>query len=366
MKKFKLLTVSIILFSSAVTYAQTVLRPLDLPSQPSLGIDDVSIKVKKPGTILNYLSIDNLEDIRSLSIVGILDENDLEVIKSCKKLKSLDLSQCYTTLSEEEQTKRKANHDFLQGMFQAMGKLSEEKYKNGEISYTDNLQTQLFVELTKGSDQVKNASAGCIIPAGAFSNMKFLESVKLPLRASSIESRSFENCSNLKNVTLPPYLKRIGTGAFAFCPKLQDIVFPSTLTSIGSYDQQHTYGKSAACSFASTGITQFDFSNCYFDINSSYDNSWTFRFVDCPVQILKLPQIASIDVGVNNKIEVKCYVPKEVKVLKIQNIKEIHFMSPKPPIMHQRLNDCTIYVPKGCLTPYYAKFNGDGNIIREE
>lgn len=210
MKKFRLLLISIILFCSAVTFAQKVLRPLDLPTPlPFTTNVEVSIKVEKAGTILNYLSIDDLETIRSLSIVGILDENDIEVLKGCINLRTLDLSNAYTTISEELQKKRNAESEFLQGMFQAMGELSKEKYKNGEISAIDNLQVQLFAELSKGSSNVKNSSIGCIIPTGSFSGMKKLEKVLLPIRASVIESKAFQDCSNLIDVTLPPYLKKL-------------------------------------------------------------------------------------------------------------------------------------------------------------
>lgn len=365
MMKKVLLTIAILLFCSVVTYAQPELRSLDLPI-PSWANVDVSIKVKKAGTILDSLSIDKLGSIRSLSIIGILNENDLEVIKSCTFLKSLDLSQCYTTLSEEEQAERKANEDFLLGMFQAMGKLSEEKYKRGEISYTDNLQTQLFVELTKGKDQVKNASVGCVIPAGSFSGMKHLETVILPVRASVIEGKAFQDCPKLKEVMLPPYLKEINTGAFAFCPKLTAIVFPHTLTSIGSYDQQHTYGRSAAASFVETGVEKLDFSNCFFEPNA-IDDSWSYRFHCKNLKVVKLPNINYVDVGFGSDFPVICYVPSSVKRLQIYNskIKEIHFSSPTPPYM-DGLIDCVIYVPKGSLTNYYAKFNGNGNTFKEE
>ena len=328
---------------------------------------NLKIELEKPGIILNKISIEKLNKISSLTIIGIMDENDIEVLKGCVNLKTLDLSNAYTTISEELQKKRNAESEFLQGMFQAMGELSQAKYNNGEISAIDNLQVQLFAELSKGSSTVQNSSMGCVIPTGSFSGMKNLENVVLPVRASVIESKAFQDCSNLVAVTLPPYLKTIGTGAFAFCPKLQAISFPHTLTSIGSYDQQHTYGRSAAASFVETGIENLDFSNCIFESNA-IDNSWSYRFHCKYLKVVKLPNINYIDVGFGSDSPVICYVPSTVKRLKIYDriIKEIHFSSPNPPYLEDGLRNCVIYVPKGNLTNYYAKFNGNGNTFKEE
>ena len=326
---------------------------------------ELDIKVEKPSTILDKLPVDKLKQIRSLTITGILDENDIEVLKGCIYLKKLDLSNAYTTLSEELQKKRKANSVFLRGMIQAMGELSQKKYENGEISTVDNLQVQLFTDLVKGTSNVKEASVGCVIPTGSFSGMRNLETVILPVRASEIESKAFQDCPNLKEVILPPYLKEIDTGAFAFCGNLKSIAFPKTLTTIGMYDRQHTYGKSAAASFVETGIEKMDFSNCIFENNTS--DNWSYRFHCKNLKVIKLPNTDDIDVGFGSESQVICYVSSCVKRLRIlDRVREIHFSSPNPPYVKDGLSNCIIYVPKGCLTQYYAKFNGNGNTFNEE
>jgi len=325
------------------------------------------IYVEKQNSILSVLPIEMLPLIDSLTITGILNENDLEILKECTHLRYLDLSNAYTTLSLELQKERKAEEDFLQGMFQAMGELSQQKYYNGEISTMDNLQVQLFAALSKGSSDVKESSNGCIIPSSAFSNMGDLEKVILPVRASEIESRAFQGCSNLEVVILPPYLKEIGLGAFAFCKNLKAIDFPETLTTIGKYDQQHTYGKSAAASFVESGIEVFDFSKCSFKRNA-IDNSWSYRFNCKNLKVVKLPKgIKKIDVGFGSNYSVVCFVSSSVESLTLKDdIKEIHFSSENPPYIDGNITDCNIFVPKGCLTQYYAKFRGNGNILKEE
>ena len=326
---------------------------------------NLKIELQKTGTILSKIPLKDLNKISSLSVTGFLDENDIEVLKECINLKKLDLSNAYTTLSEELQKKRKANSAFLRGMIQAMGELSQKKYENGEISTVDNLQVQLFADLVKGSSDVKNASVGCVIPTGSFSGMKNLETVILPVRASEIEREAFQNCPNLKEVMLPPYLKEIGTGAFAFCSNLKSIVFPKTLTTIGSYDKRHLYDIGGAASFVETGIEMIDFSNCIFENNTS--DNWSYRFHCKNLKVIKLPNTDDIDVGFGSDSQVICYVPSSVKRLRFfDRIKEIHFSSPNPPYVKGGLSNCIIYVPKGCLTQYYAKFKGNGNTLNEE
>ena len=325
------------------------------------------IEVKQPSSVLSVLPLEIMPKLDSLTIIGILDENDIKALENCTSLKYLNLKETYTTLSQAEQRKRNAEQQFLQGMFQAMGELSEAKYRNGEISTTDNLQVQLFTELAKGSNNVKKASVGCVIPLKAFCGLQNLETVILPSRASEIESKAFMECPKLKNVVLPPFLSIIGRGAFSFCPNLQTIQFPASLTSIGGYDQQHTYGTSGAASFVNSGIEVFDFSNCSFKYNSRIDNSWTYRFVGCnALKKIWLPQgIETIDVGFSSSNEVVCYVPASVKRLTLKDASEVHFASPEPPRLTDRIYNCTIYVPKGCMTAYYAAM-GDRNTLKEE
>ena len=67
---------------------------------------DYNITVEKPSTILDKLPADKLSQIGKLTVTGILDENDLAIIKNCKNLKELDLSHAYTTLSQAAQEQR--------------------------------------------------------------------------------------------------------------------------------------------------------------------------------------------------------------------------------------------------------------------
>ena len=317
-----------------------------------------NITVEKPGTILNQLSVADLKKISSLTITGILDENDLKVIEGCDHLKVLDLTHAYTTLSGAEQKKRHAEQEFLQGMFQTMGELSEEKYKNGEIGAIDHLQVQLFVELAKDKSQIKNGSDGCLIPEYAFAQMKSLETVKLPYRATKIEGGAFRGCSNLRNVELPLYLKYIIGNAFLDCIALEELEFPATLEYIG----METFD---GC----TSLRSVDLSACTFE-------TWRTKFKGCTgLRKICYPEgITSADAVEANRrenekwVSPEYYFPKTLTRLTYGTIfnTKVHFKGESFTKSDCSLHGCEIYVKKGNMTSYYGMFNNNGNTFKEE
>ena len=66
-----------------------------------------------------------------------------------------------------------------------------------------------------------------------FSNMKFLETVKLPETIKEIRGQAFYNNINLLNVNIPKELEYLGGGNFTNCTKITSIILPDTLTEIG-------------------------------------------------------------------------------------------------------------------------------------
>ena len=104
-------------------------------------------------------------------------------------------------------------------------------------------------------------------------------------------------------------------------------------------------------------------------LDTLLDHSWSYRFHCKSLKVVGLPNFNSVDVGFGSDSKVICYVPSSVKSLRIYDknkIKEIHFVSPNPPYVEGGLSNCVIYVPKGSITNYYAKFKGDGNTIKED
>ncbi len=66
-----------------------------------------------------------------------------------------------------------------------------------------------------------------------FSNMYFLESVKLPDTITEIRGQAFKNCLNLTSVNIPSNLEYLGGGAFKNALKIKSITLPDTLTFLG-------------------------------------------------------------------------------------------------------------------------------------
>lgn len=66
----------------------------------------------------------------------------------------------------------------------------------------------------------------------AFCDNTFLESVKLPMKLSSIGESAFENCNNLLEINLTSRIKEIGPRAFKECCGLKSIAIPQGVTKI--------------------------------------------------------------------------------------------------------------------------------------
>lgn len=327
-----------------------------------------TIKLEKPNTILSVLPTEILAEIDSLTIIGFMYETDLMVLNDCKELQYLDLSQTYITYSPEKQKQIAAEGQYLASMFKFMGEAADAKYNDFEMSTLDHAYVKGFAKLLENS-VVKEADAGCLMPSEALRNMPKLETIILPTRASKIGDRVLHGCSALRSVKLPPYIESIGRGAFAYCVSLTSIDFPSTLNSIGYFDEEDLGYNTGDGSFVVTNISKFDFSKCNFRGNYSKTH-WAFNFRKCPVKELYLPN------GVNN-ITLRCqealpgariYVPANVVKLDARfytNV-EIHFKSNTPPKQgDSKLNGCTVYVPKGCTTAYYAEYGNSNKYIEE-
>ena len=67
----------------------------------------------------------------------------------------------------------------------------------------------------------------------AFSNMPFLEEVKLPNTIKEIRGQAFLNDRKLVKVNIPRYLEYLGGGAFYNCTSITSIELPDTLSYLG-------------------------------------------------------------------------------------------------------------------------------------
>jgi len=70
------------------------------------------------------------------------------------------------------------------------------------------------------------------LPAGAFANLRNVESVEMPDSVVKVGSRLFAGCTSLRHVKLSSNLKAISNNMFTSCP-LEEIEIPSSVTRIG-------------------------------------------------------------------------------------------------------------------------------------
>ena len=321
-----------------------------------------NIKMEKPGTILSYLPMDELENIDSLTITGFLYETDINVIEKCVRLKHLNLGKTVVTYSPELLKQQRDNAKAFASLFGMLGAMADTKYENNEIGTLDFAYTKAFSNLMQDASNVNSSNENCVIPANSFSNMFFLQSVILPYRASQIGSRAFAGCVNLKEVALPLYLESMGRECFMNCTKLKTIQFPKTLYEIGERSFQNC-----------NSLETVDLSQCDFTpkTQSSYRNyiDWNEAFGYCAnLQELKFPQgitrILSCNYEearsqVKRTNQIKLYFPTSLKYIKdcwLGN-SELHFTTTTAPSFEDfRISDicdCKVYCPKGCITSYY-------------
>lgn len=322
------------------------------------------IEVKTAGTLLSSISPDELKKVQNLAIVGYLDDNDLKVLTDLgKNLLKLDLSLAYTTLSSATKQEREANAAALASLFGAMGDMADAKRKDRSMSSIDHAYVKSFTDMVqKATSDVKISDSNCVIPQNTLSNLPKLEDLILPIWCSKIESYSISNLPQLVNVQLPPKLKYIGE-AFVECPKLKILAFPSTITNI---DEK---------SFKGTRLDEADLSEC--DYHRMGD--WGLPYRSFPTQhkvlwrglptskLLKLPKnIECIDaLGLSQGGTL--YLPATLEYVdaSLKNM-TIYCKSQTPfkLVNSNNLTNCTLYVPKGSMTAWYAKY-GDNNKIIE-
>lgn len=319
-----------------------------------------NIKMEKPGTILSYLPMGDLENIDSLTITGFLYETDINVIEKCVKLKHLDLGKTVVTYSPELLKRQRDNTEAIASLFGMLGAMADARYENCEIGTLDYAYTKAFSNLMQDVSNVKRSNENCIIPANSFSNMYFLQTVILPYRVSRIGSGAFSGCINLKEVKLPPFLESIGEGSFSNCVKLKSVQFPRTLNEMGE-----------KCFYGCNAIETVDLSLCDFTpkTKSSYGNyvDWNDSFEYCAnLRELKFPQgitrvwecnyeKSASQVKRSNKLRI--YFPNSLKNIKdcFWGSSELHFcMTNAPEIEGFYVSDgCEVYCPKGSVTSFY-------------
>ena len=184
--------------------------------------ETVAIKVEKAGTLKDLLTQSDAAAVKELKITGQIDYTDIEYIRNCTALESLDLGGAQIT-------------DDGAGRENA----TPEKAFSGYASLTKVVLPQGLVAL--GAESFKGALiASVTIPASvteigsaAFMDCKNLASFLLPSGVTSVPASAFENCGSLSSAVLHLGVKNIGDKAFKNCTSITAFGLPTGIETIG-------------------------------------------------------------------------------------------------------------------------------------
>lgn len=201
---------------------------------------DYEFILKQPGTLHKFITDSISKCIKNLTIKGVLYDNDFESIKKCKNLKSINLKDCFITLSPEtiksKQAEQKAMAALLGFIIDEAKTDIENKYNTGDASFGDILSINLFDILfdnsVDGSKLNKLADIGIEneMPRSPFEGLNFIEKIVFPDQMKKMNC-SF-GTSALKEIVLPSCLEELSGHIICGVSILK---FPSSLKTLGNY-----------------------------------------------------------------------------------------------------------------------------------
>ncbi len=323
------------------------------------------INVPKGNTILSYISLDDLITCDSLTISGILYENDFKFIRRAKRMKYLDISNCYTTYSKELLEESEKKNQAMAQLFKVISAGLDDQYNEYKIGSIDYIGSKALAEqISKAYAQGYSDDDMCLIPHLALYNMNQLEVLKLPTLVTRIGPRAMSGCTNLKKVDFPPFLNRIANEAFAYCYSLENFELPKTVNWI----EEDAF-------LNCNSITRFVFP----DMTKTKE----FRFEKILSSCVGLEEIVFSEgmthippIGSHCYNLKKVYFPSTATEFHLQSRNwspkdavpcEFHFKSATPPERYSYAGvsgkdfgeNATIYIPRGTITAYMAKY-GEG------
>lgn len=296
--------------------------------------DTYTFQLDSVGTLHNLITDDICLNIKSLTLKGIMEETEFDIIKKCKNLRYLDMKDCFTFESTEKAKERylaaKGQIDAMNWLFNSALQMNEQKYKNQEISTETAYQTQVHLEMLSTmlpksislEDIEKAVGSGkiiyseeCYLPETAFAGLMQLETLILPQKLLWVKNIfGKEAPENLKKIQFSSETKVIGDYVFADCKSLEEINIPDSLYFLGQ-----------SC-FRNCAIKKVDLRNSkvqawalddrtYFDGVKSIGLPLN-AFFDCPLQEFYTPinimKPAGCEWLSNNQVEKLYGAPKNV------------------------------------------------------
>ena len=228
---------------------------------------DYEFTIETPGTLSNFINDENASNIINLTLKGFLDDTDYEALKKCKNLNKLDMSHCFTIISEKtqkaERDKEESQLAFLQALYGLATEEAERQYNRGETSIGSVLETHTVKNYLDDIQKLYDnnqfvADKNCKMPYKALEGLSVLKEFAYPVQ---LVSACVSLPNSIEKVTLPPMATEIG--GFGGCKKLKTIQVPSSVTYIKSYSFQGC--NLDELDLSDTQITEFpeeSFDNC--------------------------------------------------------------------------------------------------------
>lgn len=270
--------------------------------------DTYTFQLDSIGSLRNYINDDNAINVQSLTLTGVMDETDFEVIRKCKNLKYLDLTHCFTFQSAQNaKADYEANVFMLQLYslaFSADRQKKEQQYEHYEATTEEVQAARIRENWLKGlgvddiTSEDIDAMFGnrkviyretCWLPKYALTGLYRLEELKLPLMLLQIKEtdlfygRDEYDKKSLRKVHLSEDLTYLGREIFEGATNLTEINFPDSLQYIG-----------ISC-FRKSGLKKVDLSKTkikYLGDSAPKDATnmlYTDAFADCQLQEFHSP-----------------------------------------------------------------------------
>ena len=225
----------------------------------------ITINMTKPGEFAQLLlqHTDNWYKVNELTVIGEMNEDDLNVFKRMDQLTKLDLSQSIISdIPNNFGGRGYSGEEF--GILEEVILPSIKKLGSYAFYNTHKLRKVILPHVESIGDYAFEYSniSSIELPEGLSSIGQYafyqtnLESIKIPSSVTEISANCFQNCYGLKSAVIPESVTKIGYSSFyesgltsvnlpgvqtiseyAFynCKELTDVTFAEGLTSLGYY-----------------------------------------------------------------------------------------------------------------------------------
>ena len=217
--------------------------------------DTYSFQLDSVGSLKNFLTEDIIPNVKKLTLKGVLGETDFELIRKCKNLQYLDISNCFTfeeTQAAKERYSEQASFwKMVAAGVDASCEMNQRKYDNWEISTEEAVQREAAARIAKsflpetmtpeemdrafGKDRVIWRKE-CYFPEFAFEGLCWLEHIEFPQKFVAINKALFSSEAEMQHLTTIHFSEEtalLGDFIFSGASNLKEINIPRELMIIG-------------------------------------------------------------------------------------------------------------------------------------